>query len=109
MTASVFTRQIQSLRRDVQAIKPALEPNSAVEMATELGINLDPWQHDVLSTDAREILMLCSRQAGKSMVAALLALHQAVHVTASLTTIVSPTERQSKLLPKSSRPFYPRL
>src|SRR5680860_29654 len=87
----------------------SMPQRTAVEMASELGIILDPWQRDVLQTTKREILMLASRQSGKSMTSALLALHEAVYVAGSLTLIVSPTERQSKILLKRCRRFYRQL
>ncbi len=72
--------------------------SSPGDLATHLGIQLDPWQAAALSTTARNVLLLASRQAGKSTTAAIMALHQAVSVPGSLVLIVSPGERQSKLL-----------
>ena len=79
---------------------------SPVDLAADLGIVLDDWQARTLSTDARDILVVASRQAGKSTVGALLALHQSVAVPGSTTLIVSPTERQSKLLLRTVRRHY---
>lgn len=83
--------------------------HTAVEMASELGIILDPWQRDVLTSAKRELLMLASRQSGKSTVAALMALHQTVYQPGSLVLIISPGERQSQLLLRMYRRFFRRL
>jgi len=89
--------------------KPALLPSTAVEMARSIGIEPDSWQQRVLLSDKKHLLMLASRQSGKSMTSALLALHQTAYISGSLTLIVSPGERQSKLLLKKVRQLYRRL
>jgi hypothetical protein len=70
------------------------------------GFGLDPWQADVLRTDARGVLMNCSRQTGKSTVAALLALHDALYVPGTLALLLSPSLRQSSELFKKVADFY---
>jgi len=55
----------------------------------------DPWQADLLKSDAGRMLLLCSRQAGKSTTAAALALRVALLVANSPILILSPTDRQS--------------
>ncbi len=59
------------------------------------GLPPDPWQTSVLRTQADRLLMLCSRQCGKSQVAAAVALHTALTLPGSLTLLLSPTLRQS--------------
>src|SRR5438874_785567 len=54
-----------------------------------------PWQAGVLLSPARRLLLLCSRQSGKSLVAAALALLTALLQPGSLTLLLSPTLRQS--------------
>ena len=54
----------------------------------------DKWQADLLRTPAQRMLLLCSRQAGKSQTAAALAL-QAALLEPSLVLLLSPTQRQS--------------
>jgi hypothetical protein len=54
----------------------------------------DPWQADLLRSQARRMLLLCSRQAGKSQTAAALALRAAL-LQPSLVLLLSPTQRQS--------------
>ena len=56
---------------------------------------LDPWQKRVLEADEAKMLLNCSRQSGKSTVAALLACRAAVYEPRSLILCVSPSLRQS--------------
>ena len=95
----------------LEAARPSKTPApcNAVAMARSLGIEPDAWQQRVLFSDKKQLLMLASRQSGKSMTSALLALHQTVYIPGSLTLIVSPGERQSKLLLKKVRQLYRRL
>jgi hypothetical protein len=70
------------------------------------GLSPDPWQARVLSSHARQITMLCSRQAGKSTVAAALALKAALLESPCLVLVVSPSERQSAEAVRKVRDFY---
>lgn len=69
-----------------------------VLFARRLGITPDGWQADVLRSNHRRMLLNCSRQAGKSTVAGIVALHRAVYWPGSTVIIVSPSQRQSGLL-----------
>jgi len=60
-----------------------------------LGFTPDPWQAGVLRSTSRHLLLLNSRQSGKSTTAALLALHRAFFYPGSLVLLVSPSLRQS--------------
>jgi hypothetical protein len=60
----------------------------------------DPWQADLLRRDDGRVLLLASRQSGKSTTAAALALKQALLVPGSLVLLLSPTLRQSSELYK---------
>ncbi|MGE4048937.1 MAG: terminase family protein [Acetobacteraceae bacterium] len=63
----------------------------------------DPWQERILRTAASQVLMCCSRQSGKSTVAAAAALHTSTFKPGSLVLMVAPTQRQStELLAKAS-------
>jgi hypothetical protein len=73
----------------------ALDP---VVLARAAGIEPDPWQADVLRSSSKEILLNCSRQAGKSTITAVLAVHEALFKAGALLLIFSPTLRQSKEL-----------
>lgn len=104
-----YERQAAAIARELRLLRQEASPpptRSAVELAGDLGISLDPWQREVLTTTARDILLLCARQTGKSTVAGLLALHQAVYSPGSLVLVVSPSERQSKRLLKTVRRHY---
>jgi hypothetical protein len=58
----------------------------------------DPWQEGVLRTDASRMLLLASRQSGKSSVAAALSLHTALSRPRSPVLLLSPSLRQSSEL-----------
>jgi hypothetical protein len=58
----------------------------------------DPWQKQVLRSTSSAILMLCSRQAGKSTVAGALALVTALLNNNSLILLLSRSLRQSSEL-----------
>lgn len=73
----------------------ALDP---VRLAERAGITPDPWQADVLRSGARQTILLCSRQSGKSTVSAVLAVHEAVYRDAALVLLLSPSLRQSQEL-----------
>jgi hypothetical protein len=64
-------------------------------LLTDAGLTPDEWQADALASEDPRVLMLCSRQAGKSTVAAALALREAVLTPRSLVLLLSPTLRQS--------------
>ncbi len=77
-------------------LRHALDP---VAFASEvLGLDLDPWQRDVIASPGKRDLLNCSRQAGKSTTAAVLGLHEALYRPGSLTILVSPSQRQSSEL-----------
>jgi hypothetical protein len=59
------------------------------------GMVADPWQRRVLNSTARQLLMCCSRQTGKSQTAAALALKTALLEAPAEVLIVSRTLRQS--------------
>jgi hypothetical protein len=61
----------------------------------EAGLEPDPWQAEVLRSSAARLLLLCTRQAGKSTTAAALALLTALVEAPALVLLLSPTQRQS--------------
>jgi hypothetical protein len=85
----------------------ALDPVFFAER--QLGFHPDPWQADLLRSDARRAILLCSRQSGKSTVASLLALHTGRYQPESLILLVSPSLRQSSELFKKVLSFLNRL
>lgn len=82
----------RSLADDLAA---ALDP---VIFATRAGITPDDWQRRVLRAVDRQMILLCSRQADKSTVSAVLAVHQATYQPGSLVLLLSPSLRQSQEL-----------
>lgn len=72
----------------------AIDPD---EFAADVSMELDPWQSKLLSGTSRKVLLLCSRQSGKSTITALLALWTAVHEP-GLILLFSPSQRQSSEL-----------
>lgn len=59
------------------------------------GVTPDRWQTEVLRTRKAQILLLCSRQVGKTLVAATLALRTALLEAPALVLVLTPSERQS--------------
>jgi hypothetical protein len=74
-----------------------------------LGVQPDLWQRDLLRSPARQALVLCARQTGKSLTAALLALHAAVYRPGSLVLILCPSIRQSAELLRTVRDLFARV
>ena len=72
--------------------------------AVRLGMDLDPKQAEVLRAEPHRAILNCSRQWGKSSVAAIKAAYRATTRPESLVLIASPSERQSKeLVRKTAR------
>ncbi|HEU0177349.1 MAG TPA: phage terminase large subunit [Blastocatellia bacterium] len=78
-------------KAEAEAADPAL-------FARRAGVDLDPWQCDALRIKARRMILLCSRQAGKSSVTAWVSLHTAVYQPSSLILVLAPALRQSQEL-----------
>ena len=70
-----------------------------------LGLRLDARQAELLGTRSRQVILNCTRQWGKSTMAAAKAVHRALRVAGSLTVIVAPSERQSAELVATVRRF----
>lgn len=88
-----------SLQRDfARALDPVL-------LARDCGIEPDAVQSHLLTTNARKILLNCTRQFGKSTTAALLALHEALYHAPAMVIIVSPSQPQSTELFKKIATF----
>jgi hypothetical protein len=64
-------------------------------LLTDAGLTPDSWQARTLQSRAPRTLLLCSRQAGKSLTAAALALREAILSPPALVLLLSPSERQS--------------
>jgi hypothetical protein len=73
----------------------ALDP---VLLARRAGLDPDPWQAELLRSTSKQMILLCSRQAGKSTVSSFLALHEALYHPPALVLLLSPSLRQSQEL-----------
>jgi hypothetical protein len=78
----------------------------SVRLAEQAGVSPDPWQCDVLRSVAPRVLLLCSRQAGKSTITSILAVHTALYEPGALVLLLSPTLRQSGELFKKCTAVY---
>jgi terminase large subunit-like protein len=87
--ALIFSARGQGEGRDVRLDR--------VDFARAAGLDPDPWQVEVLQSDAGRILLNC-RQSGKSSIVAILAAYAATYFAGSTTLIISPGERQSGLV-----------
>ena len=67
---------------------------------------LDQWQVDAVDCQARNILMLCGRQTGKSTTAATIATHVSSQWPEELVLLLSPTQRQSAELFRKTMVLY---
>jgi hypothetical protein len=86
-------RAKRTLRSDPAALARLRAEPTAVMAAA--GMAPDPWQERVLATGAAQMLLLASRQSGKSSVSAALALSAALLEPASPVLLLSPSDRQS--------------
>jgi hypothetical protein len=76
------------------ALLPRLREDPS-QLLSAAGLEPDPWQAELLRGQARRLLLLCARQAGKSLTAAALALKAALLQPPALVLLLSPTHRQS--------------
>ncbi|HEV3311520.1 MAG TPA: terminase family protein [Chloroflexota bacterium] len=89
--------------RPINSLAIALDP--ALLMA-ELALPPDPWQRDALRSESKRMLLLASRQSGKSTTTACLALHTALYRCNSLILLFAPSQRQSTELFRKVLAFY---
>jgi hypothetical protein len=87
-------------------ISRALDPSL---IAVDIGLQLDEWQRDLMRSQAPRVLMCCSRQSGKSTVAALIAIATAIMRPNALVLLVSPSQRQSAELFRSLMVLFRKL
>lgn len=77
----------------------ALDPTL---FAADCGLpDLDPWQSNLLRNDPARVLLLASRQAGKSSTVSIKASHLATTCPGSLILVLSPSQNQSAELLRS--------
>jgi hypothetical protein len=102
-----LAREIRKVRttfasRDAKASVP----DDPVEFARSVGVDPDPWQVEVLSSQHPRKILCCGRQTGKSTVGAILTVHTALTVPGSTILVVAPGERQAKLLFSKALSLY---
>jgi hypothetical protein len=94
-----LARELNQLRQRAERLSPHGTPTlSPVTLAAYAGFTLDDWQRDVLLSDAHQIILLVTRQGGKSTVSSIRALHRALYTPTSLVLLLAPSYRQSKEL-----------
>lgn len=103
-----LTRELEHLRARAQRISLGTERGAPdpVELAARAGFQLDDWQQDVLLSHAHQIILLVSRQGGKSTVSSIRALYRALYRPGSLVLLLAPSYRQSKELFRKVRDAY---
>jgi hypothetical protein len=105
VSTAQLRRELEGLRaRGVSRQRDV--PADRLEFARRLEIEPDPWQERLLRSDSERILLNCSRQSGKSTMAAALALHKALTLADSLVLILAPSERQAKETFARAAGFY---
>jgi hypothetical protein len=106
---STVERRLQHLIAQLQHLRLAKThpaPDALTLMQAGVG-RPDPWQAELLQSTAARILMLCSRQTGKSSIGACLALSEALQ-RSSLVLLLSPSLRQSQELFRKVMDLYRR-
>jgi len=105
VSTAQLKREILRLR-ERRAGREAAMPSNRVAFARLLGMDPDGWQERLLRSDASRVLLLCSRQTGKSTMAALIGLHRALTHPGALVLILAPAERQAKETFAKAAAFY---
>lgn len=88
------------------ALVASLDPTV---VARAIGITPDLWQAEALSIDEAPTILLCSRQAGKSLVAAISAIHTILYEPGALVITLAPSLRQSGELFRTALGIYHQL
>ena len=86
-----------------EAIEARLLLADPVRFLQAAGLDPDPWQAEVLRSRDQQVLLNCSRQSGKSLITAGVAMYTALTQPGSTVLIVSKAERQAfELLEKAT-------
>ena len=91
-------RRLARLPAAADAARVAALLADPARLLADAGLDPDPWQSQLLRAGASRMLLLCSRQAGKSTAAAALALQAAWSDPGRPVLLLAPAERQSKEL-----------
>lgn len=100
--ASVMARYAAALVAARQRVDAEVEAD-AVALFREVVGEPDAWQAELLRDTRRRVVACCSRQSGKSTVAAVKALHEARVKPRSLWLMIGPTLRQAQELFQKAR------
>jgi hypothetical protein len=93
---AVVLRGVTGNWKRKQGVRPVVEALGAVDFCRKrLGFEPDAVQSEVLASVSGRGILNCTRQWGKSTVAAAKAVHRAFSREGSLVIVASPTERQS--------------
>jgi hypothetical protein len=99
LTVTALRKQVEKIRArlDLRKAQPLLDRLRAdpANLLALAGMTPDPWQADLLRSPFRRMLLLITRQGGKSLTAAGLALRDALLRPGALVLLLSPTQRQS--------------
>ena len=91
--------QIETRISKLEGKRRQIDYLSSAEFAEKkLGFQPDLWQRQALSYTGKRLILNCSRQSGKSTVAAIKGLHRAVFFPGSLVLLISASFRQSQEL-----------
>ncbi len=100
-TIATLAREVGRLRQVLRspsgqaaALLETLRADPA-QLLIQAGMMPDPWQTALLHSSSARVLILASRQVGKSLTAGAMALREALLRPSSLTLLLSPTLRQS--------------
>lgn len=103
MAIGTLAREVAKLKASLSGLTkatPLLDwlRDDPARLMTAAGLSPDLWQRTLLRCPSTRTLLLCSRQSGKSTVAAALALRAALLEPPALVLLLSPTLRQSSEL-----------
>lgn len=86
-------------------IRQAIEQAYPSRWARRVDIVPDDWQRSLLDTEARNVIVNCSRQVGKTTTISLKAAHHGATTPRGLIIATAPSERQSKELLRQTKNF----
>jgi hypothetical protein len=115
MATATLLSKLNKLKETIDQRKPKGSPlvdrirRDPAQILSLAGKEPDPWQTTSLRSTASRLLMLASRQAGKSLTAAALAIRTAL-CDPGLILVLSPSQRQSgELFKDKVLPLYNKL
>jgi hypothetical protein len=97
----IWTRRLAQVRGRLEAVQPPIVSGDAVDLWQRIyHTEPDPWQAEVLRSQHPRILLNCCRQSGKSSVAAVVGLDEALSRPPALVLLLSASLRQAQELGK---------